>query len=156
MDGPDEFINTTVTVPKDRLAEFYEMFGRWLDASLAHNPADLRRATWDDNDIAAAIKFYEGVSPKAAKILDFWMDAPGEWVSGQVTAEAAGLNGAYGVAGSLSSVGKAAARLARELPFEWKAGEPGASGSYRMISPVADLFRQARGQLNGERTASVQ
>ncbi len=132
------------------------MFGRWLAGGLEpESPGVLRRATWDDGDVDSAVEFYDRLSPKAARILDLWMDSPGKWVSGDVTAEAAGLNGAYGVAGSLSSVGKAAARLARELPFEWKAGAPGASGSYRMTAPVADLFRQARDRLSGERSARM-
>src|SRR4051812_11865920 len=109
------YIDTTVAVPRERLAEFYEMFGRWLAGGLpppatSAAGAQLRQA-WGPDDVVLATEFYEWVSPKAAAILDLWMDSAGTWHTGAETAEAAELNaGAYGVAGSLSSVGKASAK----------------------------------------------
>jgi Family of unknown function (DUF6416) len=139
------YINATVAVPAERLADFYEMFGRWLaGASGRLVSSSAPRLSWGADEVATAVEFYEWISAKAALILDFWMDHPGIWLTSSDTAAAAGLAGAYGVAGSLSSVGKAAAKFGRELPFEWRAGAAGAPGSYRMSESTAELFQAAR------------
>ena len=44
-------------------------------------------------DVELATKLYEWISPKAQKVLDYWMDHPDLWHTGEDTAEAAGLNG---------------------------------------------------------------
>lgn len=161
-----EQLQVTVTVPEDRQGEFHELFGRWLEI-----PRELRAAframvatfieeggrppttsetgwhngrAWGPDDLADARRLYLGVSDMARAMLGFWAEHSGEWVSGEQTAEFAGVKGPKGVAGSLSSVGKAAAKLGRQLPFEHKDGPPGASGSYQVTPLVARLLLAAR------------
>jgi hypothetical protein len=47
----------------------------------------------------------------------------------------------------LSSVGKTAAKLKRQLPFEHLDGRPGEPGFYRMTPMVAELFRVAQEEI---------
>jgi hypothetical protein len=60
------------------------------------------------------------------------------------TASAAGLDGPYGVAGSLSSLGKAAIGLNVELPFEHTPGADGRLATYRMLTTAKPHFLAAR------------
>lgn len=141
----DEHLSVTVNVPAERLAEFHQMFGRWLSegsgAPVSGNGTGLQR--WENAEGALAASFYRAVSPRAKLILDCWMDATGP-VDADATARAAGLDGPYGVAGCLSSVGKASARLKVELPFEHFPGEGDTPTTYRILPTALSLFRSAR------------
>jgi hypothetical protein len=100
---------------------------------------------WKEGDIAEARTFLGSISDKASAIIDLWLDSPkGEWVSADASAAAAGLDGAYGVAGSLSSVGRAMKKVGRERPFEHRGGEV---AYYRISEPVRTLFRKARAEI---------
>ncbi|MCW3035605.1 MAG: hypothetical protein JWM17_917, partial [Actinobacteria bacterium] len=104
-------------------------------------------SAWKEGDIAEARTFLGSISEKASAIISLWLDSPkGEWVSAEASAAAAGLDGAYGVAGSLSSVGRAMKKVGRERPFEHRAGEVAA---YRISEPVRTLFRKARAEMWG-------
>jgi hypothetical protein len=154
VEDSQEWVPASVQVPARRLSDFYRWYGDWLGrpssptATYDDHQTQADRKTWSqEEDSAIATVLYEMVSTKARAILDFWMDyEAGAWVSGEETARATGLNGPYGVAGSLSSIGKAASKLSIELPFEYAPGETGASGRYRMSEYVARLFRAPRDQ----------
>jgi hypothetical protein len=141
----DEHLSVTVSVPAQRLAEFHQMFGRWLSdsfgAPVPGNGIGLQR--WENAQVDLADAFYRAVSRRAKMILDCWMDATGP-VDADATARAAGLDGPYGVAGCLSSVGKASARLKVELPFEHFPGDGDTPTTYRMLPTALSLFRSAR------------
>lgn len=141
-----DHIAVTVNVPADRMAEFHQMFGRWLatDVTVPGAPgAGDRYLRWEEADPDLAVAYYRAVSPKAARILNCWMDAT-ELVDADATAKAGGLEGPYHVAGCLSSLGKASSRLNVELPFEHFPGEGGTPSRYRMLPAAAALFRAAR------------
>lgn len=99
---------------------------------------DLLSATEVDADA-----LYRMISAGARAVLMHWAQRPDQWVSGSETAAALGLKGAKGVAGTLSSVGKAATKLGCELPFDYEAGEPGSSGRYRVSASKAAWFLNA-------------
>jgi hypothetical protein len=145
-----EHLPVTVNVPADRLGEFHQMFGRWLTNGTVANASPSAHSggklTWDQADVDLAIAFYRGISPRADRILDCWMDAT-DRVEAETTAAAAGLDGPYGVAGCLSSVGKASARLNVELPFEHFAGDNDKPSSYQMLSAAKPLFIAARNKV---------
>ena len=141
----NEYTEVKVAVPVDRVAEFYKMFGNWLEGG---DPATSDKtwrtgAVWGPDDIADATAFYASISPTARRILSAWASRSGQWLDAVRTAEEVGVNGPKGVAGSLSSVGKAANRMSRALPFEHEAGEGDTPGRYRMAPLVAELFRNA-------------
>jgi hypothetical protein len=147
----NEFVSTTVEVPIARHGEFHEMFGRWLGGPIEQDePTGWRNGRpWTPHDRVDAHNFYERVSSTARKVLDFWASHPGEWVSGEETAAAVGVNGPKGVAGTLSSVGTTANKLRKQLPFEHRDGPSGASGSYRMTPSIAALFVAVRTDIEG-------
>jgi len=142
----DEYVTVTVTVPGDRVPEFYGAFSAWLSGKAVMPPAEPpeKAARWKAGDEEAAADFYRAISANARRVLDSWAERPDDWITGDATAQAAGLNGPKGVAGSLSSVGKASTKMCRALPFEHRPGAPGTSGSYRMRPDVAELFRRAK------------
>src|ERR1039458_7543042 len=146
-----EFVETMVHVPVDRLGQFQEIFGRWLGGGPAPaEPTGWRDGRpWNVGDETDAESFYRGVSATARMVLDFWVLHPGEWLSGEQTAAAVGTNGPKGVAGTLSSVGKTAWKMKRQLPFEHRDGPTGASGFYRMTPTVAELFKVAKARVAG-------
>jgi hypothetical protein len=122
------------------------MFGRWLGGG----PVPVPQGGWKDGrpwsaaDRSDAERFYREVSPIARSVLDLWSSRPGEWTTGEQTAEAVGVNGPKGVAGTLSSVGRVASKMSRQLPFEHRSGPGGTSGSYLMTPTIASLFSEAR------------
>jgi len=135
-------VQITVSVPDDRQAEFYKMFGAWLERATSAEQGGWRNGSpWTAQDTAAAEDFYRAISANARRILDVWARSSGSWVSATDTAQAVGVNGPKGVAGSLSSVGKVANKMSRALPFEHEPGDDGGPGRYRMSAVVAELFR---------------
>lgn len=140
-----ELVTTTVNVPAERLGEFYEMFGKWLNGVDRPEPEGWRDGrAWGESDFAQAETFYRSVSANARLVLDFWAANPGRWVSGDETAREVGVNGPKGVAGTLSSVGKTADKMKRQLPFEHRDGQSGESGMYRMSHEISSLFVAAK------------
>jgi len=121
------------------------MFGKWLNGADRPEPVGWRDGRgWGESDLADAETFYWGVSPYARLVLDLWASNPGRWISGDETAREVGVNGAKGVAGTLSSVGKTADKMKRQLPFEHREGQPGESGMYRMSHEISGLFLAAK------------
>ena len=101
------------------------------------------KLTWERADVDLAVAFYRGVSPRADRILDCWMDATGR-VDADSTAAAAGLDGPYGVAGVFPRWARPSVRLNVELPFEHFAGDSDTPTSYQMLPAAKPLFIAAR------------
>lgn len=144
-----ELETVSVTVPKDRVGDLYQFVAGLYEpvrATVVGDQGPDRIRPWMEQDVEVAAAFYGLVSPKARAILDVLMDLPkGQVLCGEALARAVGLEkGAYGVAGSLSSVGKAAGKLHRALPYVATPGESGESSDYLMPRLVAELFRAAR------------
>lgn len=142
-------IQATVSVPVDRLASFYEMFGQWLanDGKVESGGGWRNGAEWAPNDLVAMIDLYRAISPTARKVLELWAQRSPEWISGSDTADAVGLSGPKALAGTLSSVGKAAGKVAHQLPYQQEDGEVGTSGNYRVSQRCAELFLAARNEV---------
>lgn len=149
MEQEHELVTVSVTVPKGRLGELYALVGGLNGGGgPPGGPSDGPEGPrpWGPGDEEVAGRLYDLVSPKARRILDELMaigDAGS--ISGTELAAKAGLdNGAYGVAGSMSSVGKAASKVGRELPYRASPSEDeGGASVYGMAGHVSKLFRAA-------------
>ena len=145
MNPNNDLVDVTVSVPRDRLPDLYRLAAS-LNEAADGAPSSQGPVPWQERDTDIAARFRTTVSDNARKILDVLADLPtGETISGKALARAAGLGDSpYTVAGSLSSVGKAAVKFGRELPYRATPGETGESSTYEMPTHVADVFRAAR------------
>jgi hypothetical protein len=152
----------TVSVPEERVAEFYTWFGHFLAAEpgqfLAAEPGRQRGwrgprgsrrhgepEPWSPEDAKQARWLYRKLAPPARELFDLLMEEPGEPFSGDEIARRLGLEkGAHGVAGILAWPGRYSRHLNRLLPIE-TAGRPDGGTDYFMETAVAGLFREARG-----------
>lgn len=150
----------TVSVPEERVPEFYTWFGAFLASEPGTPPARERRGwrgprgsrrhaepePWSDEDLKQATWLYRKLAPPARELFDLLMEEPGEPFAGDEIARRLGLDkGAHGVAGILAWPGRYSRHLARLLPIE-TAGRSDGGTDYFMEPAVAQLFRKARGE----------
>lgn len=137
-----------VLVDEARVAEFYEMFGRWLAGRPAEDlPETKPQLPWGstDDDLALAQVVWEKLSDRAKALFGVLMDAPETKVSGEKLADDLEIpNGKYGVAGVLAWPGRHCLAVGRQLPVKYADGAVGESANYWMTQEVAALFRKAR------------
>ncbi|MDA3645103.1 DUF262 domain-containing protein [Saccharopolyspora indica] len=104
---------------------------------------------WDPGaDIAVAEAFYQPVSGKAKVFLDLLIDHPGQLLSVDDLRQMAGdeiFSGAHAVAGAITALAQPQRVSGRRYPYYWWQGEP---ARYAMKPSVAELFQQARTNLN--------
>jgi hypothetical protein len=157
-----EGVQVTVTVPSERIGEFYELFGLWLQSSegeLIHRvrtempsvgeattqtgiaSRDWKTGDWDERVSDARI-FYKGLSWKAKQVCDYLTERPGTEVSANELGELLDST-PNGVAGTLSSFGFQGRNVRRVHPFRWTPGPHGES-TYSFDPEVAELFNAAR------------
>jgi Family of unknown function (DUF6416) len=143
----------TVHIPDDRVSEFYLMLGSWL-ARGAAGPQDPREAPPDprasalqdwtdsDSDLDRARTVWRKFSTRAKDAVLVLLDYPGEAITGQDLAPAAGIgDGAHGVAQALAQAAQQAAAAGRRTP--WREQTIPAGGStYWIEGQAADLFRR--------------
>lgn len=155
--------DVTIPVPDDRVAEFYQFFGHWLEGSLAPSdggyemlsatsgdPGKRRSWTGSDEDREDAEKIWSKMTSRAKGFYNLLIDAPGtEFTGNQIAKQLSIPNGANGVAGVLAWPGRYCLKLNRGLPQHWKHGEDGAPSVYWMDADVAALFASVRSDLDG-------
>ena len=146
----------TVTVPEERVAEFYTWFGAFLASEPGsrqsrgwRGPRGPRRhgepEPWSPEDIKQATWLYRKLAPPARELFDLLMEESGERFGGEEIARRLALDkGAHGVAGILAWPGRYSRHLNRLLPIE-TAGRPDGGTDDFMEPGVAQLFREARG-----------
>jgi len=143
----EDFQEVKVLVPVERVAEFYEMVGRWLA-----RPADAEMVAgarepepWSDDDLALAEAVWFELSQPARDLFSVLSDRPEVQISGEQLAEDLHIDyGKSGIAGVLAWPTRHCKAVGRELPIEREAGPVGESSSYWMTPDIADLFRKAR------------
>lgn len=147
----------TVSVPKEWYGEFHEFFGKWLasKASPVENEPEAMRTsqTWlnwkQGDDIGRfndARRFYQLITPKARRLLDYWIDHPGVINSSQELADATGIEDRTSIPGVLASMGARRKPMKRSVPFEFRDGPNG--GTFWMEPEVSSLFLSARDSLS--------
>ncbi len=151
-----DYINLTVAVPTQRLADFHFNHARWLeqhelgaeDEALPGGPgapADDVMTEWgaEPGDEAPAKLLWKKLSPTAQAILEILMAEPGKEYSGDQLAERLGVkNGKYGVAGALAWPGRYSYAMQRKHPVRYREASDG-QARYRLEPAAAELFRAA-------------
>ena len=157
----------TVPVPDDRVADFFQFFGRWLDGSLSLSqslsgaigapseglqgaPPD--RIPWGnaEQDFADAEALWRKYSPRARIVFSLLMDSPDKEYTGQEIAEATNIpNGAHGVAGVMAWPGRYGHAIGRPLPAEWREDKETLESFYWMPAATAEVFKVARARVEG-------
>lgn len=156
MEGSKELVTVSVNVPRGRLGDLYRHVAALNeDGPTPTGPAVTQSGVrpWGADDADVADQLYRTVSDNARRILDQLIEVGDGSIGGAALARSAGIDkGAYGVAGSLSSVGKAATKVGRELPYRAQANPAGGPGIYGMDPLVAELFRAAQVAKGGRRS----
>jgi len=159
-------MQVTVAVPQSRLAEFYEMYGRWLRGPAAVAPEDedgdstkpkprgQMKRTWTqgtENDRLkdAKVLLQQLAGGTGGNILSFLLDHPGEWFSGHDLVRHLKLSGMNDIQGGIGAIGRRCTALGREKPegFQRLVGFGFGASRYAIEPNVAELFRTARTEL---------
>jgi hypothetical protein len=150
----------TVTVPEERVPEFYSWFAAFLASEPGTPPPSwgpggrgLRGSrrqgeahVWSAEDADQAAWLYGKLAPPARELFDLLADAPGERFGGEDVARRLGLEkGAHGLAGILAWPGRYSRHLSRVLPIATDGRADGGT-DYYMEPDVAALFATARTQ----------
>lgn len=143
-------------MPPDRMADFYEMYGRWLrgvqqEAKPPEGADDADEHSWRDRrpwdpmgDVELARTAWAGFPVRAKQVFSTLIDNPTVKFTGDELAVMHAIpNGKYGVAGVLAHPGRQLKSLGRQHHFHAEALSEGGS-NYWMDLDVAELFRQAR------------
>jgi hypothetical protein len=144
----------TVSVPEERVPEFYVWFAAFLEGRGGRRGRGLRHphheaAPWSADDAGQARWLYGKLAPPARALFDLLVDAPGERFAGNDIAARLGLEkGAHGVAGILAWPGRYTRKLGREFPIA-TAGRPDGGTDYFMEPDVAAVFAEARRGVQG-------
>jgi hypothetical protein len=137
----------SVSVPVDRIAAFYEWYGRWLaDAdTVGASPEPPVLGRWDpDGDVDLARRAWQGFPARARTLLGAMIDRPDHRFTGAELADLHDIpNGHFGVAGVWAWPGRQLRQLGRPLPFETEPNPAGGSW-YWMRPAMARLFAEAR------------
>ncbi len=155
----NSLVQIQVMVPQVRVGEFYEMFGRWLQAppraitepesgvTADDAPIAPKRRSWTDgsNDdlLYDAVLMYRNLSYGAKKILDHLIDHADHKAKATDLARVIGLSSHNEVAGTLASFGFQSKAVKRRPPYEVYPAPHGAT-IYRLDAGMAQLFRSAR------------
>jgi hypothetical protein len=147
-----------VSVPEERVPEFYSWFAAFLAAEPGTSPAFGRHGrrgppgsrhhgpaqAWSADDADQAAWLYGRLAPPARQLLDLLIDAPGERFAGEDLAKRLQLQkGAHGVAGILAWPGRYSRHLDRVLPITTEGRVDGGT-DYYMEPELAALFSSAR------------
>ncbi len=147
-----------VSVPEERVPEFYSWFAAFLAAEPGTPPPFGRYGrrgpggsrhhgaarSWSADDAEQAAWLYGRLAPPARRLLDLLIDAPGERFAGEELAKQLELQkGAHGVAGILAWPGRYSRHLDRTLPITTEGRADGGT-DYYMEPQLAALFADAR------------
>jgi hypothetical protein len=151
----------TVHIPDDRVSEFYLMLGSWLarDTGEPQAPSSaappgagssgtaLQDWTDSDSDLDLARTVWRKFSSRAKDAVLVLLDYPGEAITGQDLAPAAGFGGgAQGVAQALAQAAQEAAAAGRRTPWREQTLDLGGS-TYWIEGQAAELFRRLEPEL---------
>ena len=140
----EELQEVRVLVPVERVAQFFEMVGRWLAG-----PADGEAAAdglykpWEVDDLVLAKKVWNKLSPLGRGLLSILIDHPGQRVPTAKLAEDLGITYAQ-VRGVAGWPARHCYAVGRRPVVEAEEGLDDEFANYGMASDAAALFREAR------------
>ncbi|MDP9370324.1 MAG: DUF6416 domain-containing protein [Chloroflexota bacterium] len=152
----ESWVPVQIPIPGDRVEEFFDLFGRWLQSpTAAPRPVGNGASTdqvaaqpWlvgdQDESLRDARFVYWRASAAARAILDYWLEHPETPISGADLSSRLGFSGPQVISGTLASVGLRSKAVGRELPFRYEASPGG--GQYWMQADLVALFRAARAE----------
>jgi hypothetical protein len=148
------FVDVTVKVPEERIPEFYEKHGRWLDSVMAADP-DVsvepsesvqtieKRADWSATEDVELAKFVlSKSSPRAMKVFEALSAGP---VRASEMVEVLQLKDGSELAGILAWPGRYSKQVGRKPPVRSSVLPEGQT--YWMEAGVAELFKKAQAEL---------
>ncbi|GII81515.1 hypothetical protein Sru01_64970 [Sphaerisporangium rufum] len=99
-----------------------------------------------ESDLTVAEAFYRSIKNQAKIFFDLLIDHPGQQLSVDDIRRITGgvLSRSHSIAGALSGFSRSQQASGRRYPFYWWEGKP---TCYAMKPSVAELFRQARDQV---------
>ena len=131
----------TVTVPSDKITEFYEIFSNWL-AEISDSAQQPKK--WEPGDLDKAILVYAKLSHTARDIFEIFLDRPNKEISAEkVTKKARLKTGVHGLAGTLAWPGRHCYSVGRE-PFLTTRTDEDQGTFFSMTKEVAELLKQAK------------
>jgi hypothetical protein len=142
-------IDVTVKVPEERLADFYSMYGSWLEApgstsATTDDADDAEPVEWTSTDVDLAKTVWDKFSETAKALFSNLIDAPGREFDGDELAQLANVQkGRHGIAGVLAWPSRHCFAAGRSYCWRWTYPD-GETAAYWMPDELADLFRQAR------------
>jgi hypothetical protein len=146
-------MDITVKVPEDRIADFYQMYGAWLnDQMQPESPpsgetteGDRDHLPWTESDTEQADAVWRKLSDAARRLFSTFIAEPGRRFSGEELATMLDIpNGKHGVAGVLAWPGRHSFKQDREWPWRWEYPVEGEPAVYWFEPEIAALFRDAR------------
>ncbi len=141
----------TVRVPEERVAEFYQMFGKWLASSPCPPevqppaPEPQKNLPWADDDTDKARTVFLQLSLEARLLFQHLIDHPDEWFSALDLARVLGVeDGDFRqvIAGKLSWPAKYCAEVGRQGFWEWQPSDDEEGGRYRITKQNAAMISQ--------------
>jgi hypothetical protein len=155
----------TVHIPDDRVSEFYLMLGSWLaqgagpqapaggaapgSTPRGAGPSGTALQSWtdSDSDLDRARTVWREFSTRAKDAVLVLLNYPGEAITGQELAPAAGISdGAHGVAQALAQAAQECTAVGRRTPWREQILDLGGS-TYWIEGQAADLFRRLEPEL---------
>lgn len=131
--------DVSVKVPSERLADFYAMYAKWLEAEPTPAVADGETKPWDLDDLDKARYVWSKMSTKAKELYQLLFEAPE--VTSDELAKALGPNaGADTVAGTFAWPARYAIEVGRTPPT--RGGKTSAGTVYWLESTVKTLFEK--------------
>ena len=99
----------TIPVPSDRVAEFYQLVGAWMETPRG-GPAAAGAAADEtasdiplsEQDLSAAVTWWKSLKPREREIFGLWVDASPKMLSAKVIVETMKLKGPRDIPGILS------------------------------------------------------
>lgn len=137
-------LDITVKVPRNRIAEFYLMHGRWLAGPDEGFGESGLEQDWTSADADLARVVWAKFSPTAKALFSRLIDQPGHRFSGEELAEALRLDkGKHGIAGVLAWPRRHCIAVGRRHCWRWEYPD-GETVRYWMDDEMIAAFGQAR------------
>jgi hypothetical protein len=130
----------TVTVPDDKVGEFYVVYGQWLQSVAGQNGK--AAIHWSAADINLAVQVWKKLPANSRQVIAILVGV--EELDAASLAEDIGLKDVSQLTGVNGWIGRISNEFGRRTPVKAKASDKGTA--YWMEPGVAELFKKAMKQ----------